>query len=174
MRDNLFLSQSKSLQQAWESYMLVCQTGQQDFYNRAHRQCRCVDSSLTDQQIDEILSAGQTNTLLKAAMMSESLKTVVRDIDARHREILRLERDVLELHELFKDLSTLTALQQERMDTIEAHIQQARKHTERAEDNLNKAEKHQQGARKKQCGLLAGGLVALAVVVAPLTATKAF
>jgi len=174
IHDNMFHCHSRNLQQAWERYLQVCQSGQQDFYNRAHRQCRCVDNTLTDQQIDTILFSGQADQVLKAAMISENLKSVVRDIDTRHKEVLKLERDVLELHELFKDLSTLTMLQQERIDSIEGHIEKARKHTERAEDNLNKAEKHQQSARKKQCGLLAGGLVALAIVVAPLSAAKAF
>jgi len=106
-------------------------------------------------------------------MVSDELKLVVRDIDIRHQEILQLERQVLELYELFKDLATLAHLQQERLDSIEGHIQKARQHTEKAEVELAKAEKYQQGARKKKFCLLAGGVVALAAVVTPLTAAKA-
>jgi len=173
MRENVYQCQSRQLARSWENYMTTCQSCQQGFDSASRRRIRCVNNKITDEQVDLILSSGQVEAVVKAAMISDELKLVVRDIDVRHQEILRLEQQVLELHELFKDLSALANLQQESLDTIEGHVQKARMHTEKAEENLVEAAKHQQGARKKKCYLLAGGLVALAAVVTPLTATKA-
>jgi len=170
MRENVYQCQSKQLSRSWEVYLLVCQECQQSFDARHRRQIRCVNQKLTDEQVEQIMSSGQVDAVVKASLISDELKLVVQDIDLRHREILKLERQVLELHELFKDLATLTNLQQEHLDSIEGHVQKARVHTENGEKALQDAAKHQQAARKKKCYLIAGGAVALAAVVVPSVA----
>jgi len=170
MRENVYQCQSKQLSRSWEVYLQVCQECQQSFDARHRRQIRCVNQKLTDGQVEQIMSSGQVDAVVKASLISDELKLVVQDIDLRHREILKLERQVLELHELFKDLATLTNLQQEHLDSIEGHVQKARVHTEKGEKALQDAAKHQQAARKKKCYLIAGGAVALAAVVVPSVA----
>jgi len=169
-RENVYQCLSRQMSRSWSGYLQSCQECQQCFDARHRRQLHCVNNKLSEDQVDQILEGGQVDAILKRALVSDELRLVVRDIDERHREILKLERQVLELHELFKDLATLTDLQQESLDSIEGHVQRAGVHVHKAEENLQQAEKHQRGARKKKCYLLAGGMVALAAVAAPIAA----
>jgi len=173
MRESVYQVQSAQVSRSWEEFVTTSQECQRSLKDRDRRHIHFVQPKLSETQIDEIMAAGQTDSVIRAALMSEELKLVVKDIDSRHQDILALERQVLELSELFKDLATLAQLQQESLDSIEGHVQKAKAHVEKGEDNLEKAEKHQKAARKKKCYLLAGGVVALAATVVTPLAVKA-
>ncbi len=64
---------------------------------------------------------------------------------------MKLEQQVLEVYELFRDLATLVDLQQESLDVIEHRINKAKDHTEKAEVELNEAEDYQKKARNVTC-----------------------
>lgn len=68
-------------------------------------------------------------------------------IEERHLDIMKLERQVLEIYELFRDLATLVDLQQESLDVIENRIMNAKDYTEKAEVELHEAEDYQKKAR---------------------------
>src|SRR4051794_535399 len=67
---------------------------------------------------------------LSEALISDNLKNVVAVIEERHLDILKLEHQVLEIYELFRDLATLVDLQQESLDVIENRIMKAKNYTE--------------------------------------------
>merc|ERR1712153_269840 len=93
------------------------------------RQLKIVDADITDDQAEEIVASGQANEFIAKKLTSdasESLTEMVRDIEERHLDILKLERQVLEVYELCKDLATLVELQQESLDVIENRIQKAK------------------------------------------------
>jgi t-SNARE complex subunit (syntaxin) len=85
--------------------------------------------------------------VIKEALISDNLKNVVQVIEERHLDILKLENQVLEIYELFRDLATLVDLQQESLDVIENRILKAKNYTEKAEVELNEAEEYQKKAR---------------------------
>ena len=105
--------------------------------------------------------------MIKEALISDNLKNVVAEIESRHLDILKLEHQVLEIYELFRDLATLVDLQQESLDVIENRIIKAKNYTEKAEVELNEAEEYQKKARARRCCLLFIVLAVLAVILAP-------
>jgi t-SNARE complex subunit (syntaxin) len=173
MRENIFECQVSQVRKCWEDYIFVSQSCQKTVNDRDRRRVHYANPALSEEEVERILENGQADAVVRSAMMSEELKSVVRDIDARHQEILALERQVLEVYELFKDLALLTSLQQETIDSIDGHVRRAKTHVEKGNDSLEKAEKHQKAARKKKCYLLVGGAVALAAIVGPVAAVQA-
>jgi len=111
------------------------------------------------------VESGQANNVIKQALLSDNLKSVVKDIEERHLDILKLESQVLEVYELFRDLATLVSLQQESLDVIEHRIQNAAAYTKQAQEQLVQAEHHQTKARQKKCCLL---MILLGVLLAIL------
>jgi len=105
-------------------------------------------------------------------LISETLQDVVRDIEDRHLDILKLERQVLEVYELFKDLATLVDIQQESLDVIENRVAKAKDYVEKGEKELAQAETYQKRSRKKTCCLLIILLIVLIVIIAPVLSTQ--
>jgi syntaxin 1B/2/3 len=68
--------------------------------------------------------------------ISQELDTAVREIEERHMGIVKLERQVREIYELFRDLATLVDLQQETMDIIDQRISSAKAYTEKAVEEM--------------------------------------
>jgi len=97
------------------------------------------------------------------------------DIARRHQEILAIERDAVEILEMFKDMRALVMEQKEGLDVIEGNINDAKLQADQGEKELVEAEKLQQKARKKQCCILFITIAILGVLVlAVLFGTGAF
>lgn len=104
--------------------------------DRTRRQLKIVDKDITDEEIEKIVESGRAQDVITEALICENLEDVVRDIEERHQGILKLEQQVLEVYELFRDLATLVDLQQESLDVISNRISQAKNYTEKAETEL--------------------------------------
>jgi t-SNARE complex subunit (syntaxin) len=96
-------------------------------------------------------SGTSAQQFIQQALISDDMQGVVEDIEERHQGILRLESQVLEVYELFRDLAVLVDMQQEHLDVISNNILNAKAFTQKAEVDLVVAENYQKKARKRQC-----------------------
>jgi t-SNARE complex subunit (syntaxin) len=87
-------------------------------------------------------------------------------IESRHRDIMRLEQSIRELHQLFMDMAVLVEAQGELIDQIEYNVNQSVAYTKDAVKNLRKASELQKKSRKKMCCLI---IILLIVVVLLVT-----
>ena len=145
-------------------YNAASQEFKQNLQERTRRQLKIVDSNISDDEIEKIVSSGHANSFIKD-FLTENVKDVVRDIEERHHDIIKLENQVTEVFELFKDLATLVEIQQESLDVIENRITNAKAYTATAETELKSAENYQKKARSKQCCLLICLLVVVVVML---------
>jgi len=117
--------------------------------------------------IDRLVEEGRSQEVLEKAFISDDLRDCIADIEQRHEDVLRLERQVREVYELFKDLAVLVDIQQDSLDVIEKHIKSAKDYAARGEEHLKQGEIYQTQARKRQCCILLIVLVVLAVILGP-------
>jgi syntaxin 1B/2/3 len=136
--------------------------------SRYRREIKHIDSTLSDEKIDDMIEKDQVQEFMKESLISDSLQETVRCIEERHLEILKLERQVLEIHELFRDLQALVDLQQESLDVIEKHIIESKNYTEKGEVAINEASDYQNKARARQCCCLMIVLAVLIAILAPV------
>ena len=61
------------------------------------------------------------------------------DVQAKHDEIVQLEKDIQELHNLIVDLAMLVEAQGEQLDSIEEHVGSAKEYMTLAVDELRVA-----------------------------------
>jgi len=148
-------------------YNTASQEFKKSLKDRIKRQLKIVEPDISEEEVQKIVDSGQANDVIKKALISENLQNVVADIEERHQEILALERQVLEVFELFKDLATLVDLQQESLDVIESRIQKSQDYVEQGEKDLVAAEGYQRKARKKQCMIAMCCVGILVVVLVP-------
>jgi len=105
----------------------------------------------------------QQEQLMIQDMNIEFLEWNADEIEHRHQRIQAIERDVLEVNEMFRDLAHLVNEQGEHIITIETNVSNTKQHTEAAHAELLKAEEYQMRARRKQCCIL---FILLAVAAA--------
>lgn len=168
MRTNLYQTHIRRFAKVMNDYNAASHDFKQNLQERTRRQLKIVDASITDAEVEKIVSSGQANGVIKKALISENIQDVVRDIEERHLDILKLEKQVMEVYELFKDLATLVDIQQESLDVIENRITNAKAYTEKAEVELKSAETFQKKARNRRCCLLFIFLGILLAILLPV------
>jgi DNA repair exonuclease SbcCD ATPase subunit len=87
----------------------------------------------------------------------------VEEIKRREEGIKQIERDVVEVSEMFKDLHGLVNEQQETLDVISDNVGKTKDQTEQAHNELMQAEALQRKARKRQCCVL---ILVLVIIIA--------
>jgi syntaxin 1A/syntaxin 1B/2/3 len=70
------------------------------------------------------------------------------DIQNKHRDVIKIEKSILELQQLFMDMAVLVAAQGEVIDRIAVHVDSAVNDTEEGVQALQKAVKLQKKSRK--------------------------
>jgi syntaxin 1B/2/3 len=95
----------------------------------------------------------------------EQAKEALVYIESRHRDIMRLEQSIRELHQLFMDMAVLVEAQGELIDQIEYNVSQSVAYTKDAVVNLRKANELQKKSRKKMCCLMICLLIVIVVIV---------
>ncbi|XP_077482137.1 syntaxin-4 [Stigmatopora argus] len=129
---------------------------------RIQRQFKITGNTVTDEEMDSMLESGQTDIFTQNILSdAKATKQALNEIESRHDEILKLERSIKDLHEMFQYLAMEVEAQGEMVDQIEHNIKQSSNYVERAKDNTEKAVTYQQKARKKKIWIA----VCLAVVI---------
>ncbi|GFN87132.1 syntaxin-12-like [Plakobranchus ocellatus] len=85
-------------------------------------------------------------------------------IKEREDAIKKLESDIMDVNQIFKDLGMLVHEQGEVLDSIEANIDNSQLAVEEGTKQLSKARDYQSKARRKKCCILIIVLVVLAVL----------
>ena len=130
-----------------------------------------VNQELTEEQKRIVIENPQMiqqmyeNKLTGAAHIK--LQNAVRDLEERHRDIKKLEKSILQVHNMIIELSKLVSLQGEMIDNIEVNIQKAKDYVIKGEKNVNKSKKNLESARKKKCIVLLIIIGVLLVILIP-------
>ncbi|KAA0722127.1 Lysine-specific demethylase 2A [Triplophysa tibetana] len=86
----------------------------------------------------------------KSQIMDSGIsKQALSEIEARHKDIMRLESSIKELHDMFVDIAMLVENQGSMIDRIESNMDQSVGFVERAVADTKKAAKFQQEARRR-------------------------
>ena len=105
----------------------------------------------TSEEIDAALESGNTQIFADQILDKKrhtAAKEALAYIENRHKDIIRLEQSIQELHQLFLDLAILVEAQGELIDQIEYNVSQAASYTKDAVKQLADANKYQKRSRK--------------------------
>ncbi|GLT29331.1 hypothetical protein SLA2020_042050 [Shorea laevis] len=93
------------------------------------------------------------------------LETVV-EIQDRHDTAKEIEKSLLELHQVFLDMSVMVEAQGEQMDDIEHHVMNASHYVNDGTKELRTAKKYQRSSRKWFCiGVILLLLIVLVIII---------
>ncbi|KAF3326070.1 syntaxin-related protein KNOLLE [Carex littledalei] len=126
--------------------------------------------------IEKIISEGQSEELLKTAIMEHGRGTVldtVQEIQGRYDAAREVEQSLLELHQVFLDMAVMVEAQGERMDDIEHHVTSASHYVKDGNRELQCARQYQRSNRRWLCiGIIILLVIILLVIVPVATSFK--
>ncbi|KAK0141216.1 Syntaxin-3 [Merluccius polli] len=147
-------SQHAILAKKFVEVMTKYNEAQMDFRDKSKgriaRQLEITGKATTDEELEEMLEGGNAAVFSAGIMESKINQQALNEIEARHKDIMRLESSIKELHDMFVDIAMLVENQGGMIDRIESNMDQSVGFVERAVADTKKAAKFQQEARRKQ------------------------
>lgn len=158
---------------------------QEDYKNKCEERIKRVISiakvEVSDEKLENLMETGNFGSIFNGDIITETLEArqALEDVTARHQEIIKLERSIRDLRDMFVEMSLLVERQGEMINNIERQVMQTRDHVETANVVAKKAMKYQSKFRHKKITLyviLAIVLVIIVVVIilqfVPTTGSK--
>jgi len=150
-------SMQQTLNKKFVDLMTEYQTAQQDYRTkykeRIERQYKIAKPEASTQEIAEVLEYGGENIFGDQilSVSHSAAKNALLDIQERHKDILKIEKSINELHQLFVDMAVLVESQGELIDQIEYNVQQSAAYTEKAVIELSEARRYQKKKVERKC-----------------------
>ncbi|XP_071318207.1 syntaxin-4 isoform X1 [Trachinotus anak] len=139
---------------------------------RIQRQLKITGSNVSEEELDLMLESGQTDVFTQNILSdAKATKQALNEIESRHDEILKLERSIKDLHEMFQYLAMEVEAQGDMVNRIETNIKQSANYVEKAKENTEKAVTYQQKARKKKIWIAICLAILVLILVLSLVAT---
>ncbi|XP_071415335.1 syntaxin-3 isoform X1 [Pithys albifrons albifrons] len=140
-------SQHSVLSRKFVDVMTKYNEAQVDFRERSkgriQRQLEITGKNTTDEELEEMLESGNPSIFTSGIMDSQISKQALSEIEGRHKDIVRLESSIKELHDMFVDIAMLVENQGSMIDRIENNMDQSVGFVERAVADTKKAVKYQ-------------------------------
>ncbi|XP_069726757.1 syntaxin-2 isoform X2 [Phaenicophaeus curvirostris] len=117
---------------------------------RIQRQLEITGKTTTDEELEEMLESGNPS-IFTSDIISDSQITrqALNEIESRHKDIMKLESSIRELHEMFMDMAMFVETQGDMINNIEKNVMNASDYVEHAKEETKKAVRYQSKARRK-------------------------
>jgi len=162
----------KKFMDVMEKYKGVQQNYQGKYKDRLKRQFKIVKPNATNEEVEKVIESGDVGPIFAQSIVMSGQQVEARaaleDIQNRHEDIVRIERSIIELQQLFMDMAVMVQAQGEMLNRIEDQVNIAVEATENGVQSLRKANKLQRKARRKQCIIVLCLIVILVIIAAVL------
>lgn len=163
------------LNEIMATYNAVQIEHRENLKNKIFRQLDITGKKTDEAEIERMLESGNPQIFTEGILMETKIaKQTLADIEARHKDILKLEESIKELHDMFMDMAMLVESQGEMIDRIEFNIQQSVDFITAAKQDTKKAVKYQRAARRKKiiCIIIAIVVILIIVIILIVTLSK--
>ncbi|XP_055802244.1 syntaxin-124-like [Solanum dulcamara] len=132
-----------------------------------------------DELIENLISSGESESFLQKAIQEQGrgqIMDTISEIQERHDAVKEIEKNLIELHQIFLDMAALVEAQGQQLNDIESHVAHASSFVRRGTEQLQEAREIQKSSRK--CACFAVFLIILLVILLtfplwwPLVASK--
>jgi len=171
IRSNLQSTLSRKFMDAMSEYNDCQQKYKGKYQDKVERQYKIVNPNATEEQLEAVRS-GEGKSIFSDEILTGSAaqaKQALGELQDRHKDILKLENSIRELHQLFMDMAVMVEQQGELLDQIEHQVAEGCEYVKKGTDELVKARTYQQSAYKKKCmiiGICACLLITLIIFIA--------
>lgn len=165
----------RALANKHQQLLLDFQKSQQSFKRaleqRQVRELHLLCPEATGEQLRQMVEAGETSSQMMVRKMAGAHASIVEEVQRirdKHQDILRLEKSIADLAQMFQEIAILVDAQGEMLDSIETNVHSANEYTGKGAKELDKTLKIQHSTRKWQCCLSIFCLIVLLVALGPI------
>jgi len=175
IRKNMHGTLTQKFLELVQEYQEVQTTYKNKYKEKVERQYKIAKPDASPEEIDDAMQSGDSSKIFANQILDTHLHTQAKNalayIEARHKDIVRLEASILELHQLFVDMAVLVDSQGELLNQIEFNVSQSVAYTADGVQELKKAVEYQKKSRKKMCIIIVILIIIIIVVLAPTLST---
>ncbi len=170
MRETMVSTAMRKFQSVLTDYRASQDKFKTDVKGKFTRQLKIAQPDLTDEAVDELLRSGKSaGELIKASVLKGDadarVTSVLESAQSQYSEVLALEKSMVELHQIFSDMSLLVTQQGELLDVIENQVKIAGQHVDEGNQQLREGIEIQKSIRKKQFYICLALLILIAIVI---------
>ncbi|KAL7869167.1 hypothetical protein AOLI_G00131550 [Acnodon oligacanthus] len=139
---------------------------------RIQRQLKITGNNVTDEELESMLESGQTDVFTQNILTdAKATKQALNEIESRHDEILKLERSIRDLHDMFQYLAMEVEAQGEMVNRIENNIINSTNYVEKALAETADAVVSDRKSRKKKMWIAICCTILILIIVIALAAS---
>ncbi|KAK9284577.1 hypothetical protein L1049_023753 [Liquidambar formosana] len=130
-----------------------------------------------EEMIENLISSGASETFLQKAIQDQGrgqILDAISEIQERHDAVKEIEKNLIELHEVFLDMAALVQAQGQQLNDIESHVAHASSFVRRGTEQLQVAREHQKSSRKWTCIAIALGACLVIAILLPILSSANF
>ncbi|KAI8364496.1 t-SNARE [Choanephora cucurbitarum] len=143
MRKTQHAALKKKFIETIQRYQDIERTFQQKYRQRVERQIKIVQPNATPDEIERVLDSDEPPQIFAQSLMQSSrsgqAKAVLSEVQSRHDDIKKIEKTILELHQLFVDMQMMVEQQAETLNQIEQHAESTVVELEQGNRDIEKA-----------------------------------
>ncbi|CAO3635872.1 unnamed protein product [Mucor hiemalis] len=143
MRKTQHAALKKKFIETIQRYQDIERTYQQKYRQRVERQIKIVQPNATPDEIERVLDSDEPPQIFAQSLMqsnrSGQARAVLSEVQSRHDDIKKIEKTILELHQLFVDMQMMVEQQAEVLTQIEVHAENTMVDLERGNKDVDRA-----------------------------------
>ncbi|CAA3020632.1 syntaxin-132-like isoform X1 [Olea europaea subsp. europaea] len=168
-RMNMTNSLTKKFKELMTAFQTLRQKIDEEYREVVERRVITVTGSRPDEEtINNLIETGNSEQIFQKAIQEtgrgEVLSTL-EEIQERHDAVKEIEQKLLDLHQIYLDMTVLVEAQGEILDNIESQVSNAVDHVQSGTTALQNAKKLQKKTRKWTCIAIIILLIIIAVTV---------
>ncbi|KAE8673505.1 SYP124 protein [Hibiscus syriacus] len=133
-----------------------------------------MDEKPDEETIENLISSGESESFLQRAIQEQGsgqIMDTISEIQERHDAVKEIEKNLIELHQIFLDMAALVEAQGQQLNDIESNVAKASSFVRRGTEQLVEAREEQKSSRKWMCMAIIAAIVLIIVILIPLLPT---
>lgn len=174
MRRTQIQTQTKRFHDIWERYNAVQLDYREKSKNTLIKQLAIADQTRTEEEVEELIDGGKMDQVFSKSILEEAAmaRKQLSALEDRRDEFLKLERSIVEIHDLFQQVQGLVHQQGEVIDRIDKYVGDAAMDVEKGRTQLEEAEKLKKRNRKLK--IIVGSILAVVIFIVLLVILSEF
>ncbi|XP_021719722.1 syntaxin-125-like [Chenopodium quinoa] len=162
----------KKLKDMMDNFQALRGKMQSEYKETMERRYFTITGEKADEKmIENLIESGESENFLQKAIQDQGrgqILDTISELQERHDAVKEIEKNLIELHQVFLDMATLVEAQGQQLNNIESHVAHASSFVRRGTDELVEAREQQKSSRKWYCIAIVAGIVLIFVLVFPL------
>lgn len=124
-----------------------------------------------DETIENLISSGESESFLQKAIQEQGrgqIMDTISEIQERHGAVKEIEKNLIELHQIFLDMAALVESQGQQLNDIESNVAHASSFVRRGTEQLEEARELQKSSRKWHVYAVLFFIILMAILIIPL------